>query len=256
MRGAVEIVPADSRYSAITSHSIGIPALARLLEVVPPGAEPDAYVHAAVVENALALGTDTGRRRRFRSLRRLYLFRRDSILFRTLRDLWAVGTDGRPVLAALCALARDSVFRASAGVVTDRSPGEEVVVDDFATVIESTFPNAYAASTLHKAAENAYASWQQSGHLGRARKGRKLRQQTVCRPADVAYALLLGHLQNARGEALFETVWAQVLDRRRSELYDLAFAASKRGMLEYRNAGGVVEVGFRELLRPMEGELL
>jgi hypothetical protein len=35
---------------------------------------------------------------------------------------------------------------------------------------------------------------------------------------------------------------------------DLAFGASQRGLLELRSAGGVVDVGFRELLRPIEGE--
>ena len=74
------------------------------------------------------------------------------------------------------------------------------------------------------------------------------RATLFCRAADVAYALLLGYLQEARGETLFETLWARVLDRPRSELYELAFVASKQGMLEYRNAGGVVEVGFRELV--------
>jgi hypothetical protein len=35
-------------------------------------------------------------------------------------------------------------------------------------------------------------------------------------------------------------------------MFDLAAAASQHGMLELRNAGGVVDVGFRELLRPFD----
>jgi hypothetical protein len=138
----------------------------------------------------------------------------------------------------------------------DTSPGDEVTVGDFVEALEATYPGAYAASTRKKAASNAYASWQQSGHLGAPDSGHKVRQRPACLPAAVAYALMLGHLQRARGEALFETRWAEVLDHPRSHLYDMAFAASKQGMLEYRNAGGVVEVGFRQLLRPVEGELL
>lgn len=256
MSGAEEIVPANVRQSAITSHSIGISELAHLLEFVGPDAELSDYERAAVKENVLALATESGREWRFATLRRLYLFRRDSILFRSLRDLWAVEEEGRPLLAALCAMATDTVFRASANVIVDTSPGDEITVTDFAHAIDATYPGAYAESTLRKAAENAYASWQQSGHLGPPDSGRKLRQRSTCRPGDVAYALLLGYLQGARGEALFETRWARVLDHPRSQLYEMAFAASQRGMLEYRNAGGVVEVGFQELLRPMEGELL
>lgn len=256
MRGADEIASADVRQSAITSHSIGVPELTHLLDVVPADAELEDYQRAVVDENVLALATGTGREWRFKTLRRLYLLRPDSLLFRSLRDLWAVDIEGRPTLAALCAMATDTVFRTSASVITQTSPGDEISVDDFAVAIEGVYPGAYAASTLKKAASNAYASWQQTGHLGEAQGGHKPRVRAVCRPASVAYALLLGHLQDARGEALFETLWADVLDHPPSHLYDLAFSASQHGMLEFRNAGGVVEVGFRELLRPMEGELL
>lgn len=255
-RGVEEILPADVRQSAITSHSIGIPELSHLLDVVPSDAELRDYERAAIGDNALALATESGRDWRFATLRRLYLFRPDSVLFRALRDLWPIEEEGRPLLATLCAIATDTVFRASATAVIDSSPGDEIKAADFAGAIEAAYPGVYAASTLKKAASNAYASWQQSGHLGPAEGGRKPRQRATCRPADVAYALLLGHLQGMRGEALFETLWARVLDHPRSYLYDLAFAASQRGMLEYRNAGGVIEVSFRQLLRPVEGELL
>lgn len=256
MRGAEEIVDPDVRQSGITSHAIGAPELMHLLDVVPVGAELREYERAAVADNALGLATESGREWRFATLRRLYLLRPDSVLFRSLRDLWLDEAEARPLLAALCALATDTAFRASATVITETSPGDEVTVGLFAAAIDARYPGAYAASTLTKAASNAYTSWQQSGHLGPPEGGRKIRQRATCGAADVAYALLLGHLQGHRGEALFETIWAQVLDQSRSHLYDLAFAAAQRGMLDYRNAGGVVEVGFRELLRPMEGELL
>lgn len=256
MRGFKEIALESIRQSAITSHSIGVPELTRLLEVVPSGADLVEYKRAAVEGNAFALATDSGRVWRFKTLRRLYLFRSDSTLFRALRDLWAVDEDGRPLLAALCAMATDTVFRASASVIVGSTPGDDVAMVDFADAIELQFPGAYANSTLTKAANNAYASWQQSGHLAPPESGRKRRQQVTCSSADVAYALFLSHLQDSRGQALFDTVWTRVLDTPRSQLYDLAFAASQRGMLEYRNAGGVVEVGFRELLRPVQGELL
>ena len=72
----------------------------------------------------------------------------------------------------------------------------------------------------------------------------------------MAYAFLQGHLEGHRGQMLFDTVWARSLDQPTSLLQDLAFGASQRGLMEYRHAGGVVEVSFHELLRPFEGELL
>jgi hypothetical protein len=70
----------------------------------------------------------------------------------------------------------------------------------------------------------------------------------------VAYALMLGHLQGTRGPALFDMLWTKVLDQPKSHLFDLASDASQRGLLEFRHAGGVVEVSFHELFRPFEGE--
>ena len=95
---------------------------------------------------------------------------------------------------------------------------------------------------------------QQSGHLLAEKTTRKVRCQAHTTPADVAYALLLGHIQGVRGEALIDTLWARVLDQPASRLFDLATAASQRGMLELRRSGGVTEVGFRELLRPFDDE--
>jgi hypothetical protein len=249
------MIPSEVRRSGITSHSIGVPELTRLLEAVSPSAEHAEYRRAVLEDNVLGLATENGRLWRYKTLRRSYYLRPDSILFRALRDLWPHEPEAQPLLATLCAVATDTVFRASSAVITTTAPGDEVGVDAFAEAIEKAYPGAYASSTLNKAASNAYASWQQSGHLAAAEGGSKVRQRPACRAADLAYALLLGHLSDHRGEALFDTIWVRLLDQPPSHLHDLAFAASQRGMLEYRFAGGVIEVGFRELLRPSEGEL-
>ena len=57
-----------------------------------------------------------------------------------------------------------------------------------------------------------------------------------------------------RGQALFETLWAKVLDQPTSHLFDLASAASQRGLLEFRHGGGVVEISFHDLLRRIDLE--
>ena len=67
----------------------------------------------------------------------------------------------------------------------------------------------------------------------------------------MSYALMLGYLQDVRGQMLFETLWIQVLDQPKSRLVDLAASASQRGMLEFRSLGGVMEITFHQLLRPV-----
>lgn len=256
VRDTDEILDAAERRSAITSQSIGVYELGVLLDAVPADAPEEDYEHAIVEDNVLGLETATSREWRFKTLRRLYLLDPQTVLFRALRDLWGTDIEARPLLAGLCAMTQDTVFRATAELTCSLNIGDEVAATDFMAPIEERFPGAYQQNTIKTIAKKAYASWEQTGHLGEAEGGTRVRTRASCRPANVAYGLLLGHLEGHRGEALFETVWARVLDRPRSHLEDQAFAASQRGMLEYRHAGGVIEVGFRELLRPMEGQLL
>ncbi len=252
---AGEIVPGDVSGGTNTSHTVVIAALAALLDAVPPDAPPAAYEQAAIEANVLGKDTDGARRRTFRYLRELYLLRPDSLLFRALRDLWPLDADARPVLAGLCALARDSVFRASSAAIVGTRPGDTLTSTDLAAAVGERFPESYGTATLAKIGRNAFSSWEQTGHLAAEdRAGTKVRTRAVCRPADVTYALLLGYVTGARGPVLFETPWIRVLDQPRSHLLDLATTASQHGMLELRNAGGVIEIGFRELLRPFETE--
>ncbi len=229
-----------------------VESLRRLLSEVPPTAAPEDYQSAVRTANVLGKQTVRGREWAFRQLRRFYGLDSRLLLFRALRDVWSDDTAGQPLLAVLCALARDPVLRASTAVIIEADYGVEVTPAEFALAIEETFPGAYNDNTRRTAAQNVASSWQQSGHLLAEAPTRKTRCRAECTPADVAYALLLGHLQGVRGQGLFETLWARVLDQPTSRLFDLAATASQRGMLELRHAGGVVEVGFSELLRPFE----
>ena len=202
--------------------------------------------------NVLGKATEASRWRTFRYLRELYLLRPDSLLFRALRDLWSVDADARPLLAGLCALARDAVYRASSDAIIHSSSGDTLSSRDLATAVGECFPDSYSAATLAKIGRNTFSSWEQTGHLADAGRAGKVRIRPTCRPANVAYALLLGYVQGGRGGALFDTLWARVLDQPRSQLLELAAAASQQGMLELRQAGGIIEVGFRELLRPID----
>lgn len=251
-----EIVPGDRSGGTNTSHTIVVAALVQVLGSVDRDADSSTYDRAVLEQNVLGKDTTGSRRRTLRYLRELYLLRPDSVLFRALRDLWSDDVSGQPLLAGLCALARDPVFRASAATISETNPGDEVNSRDLAVAVEKTFPSAYSESTLAKIGRNTYSSWEQTGHLRSLARTEKVRSRPNCTPSTVAYALLLGHLEGVRGAALFETAWAQALDHPRSHLVELATTASQRSLLDFRHSGGVTEVGFSELLRPIEGQLL
>ena len=206
-------------------------------------------------DNVLGKDTAGSRKRTFRYLRELYLLRPDSILFRALRDLWTDDPAGQPLIAGLCALARDAVFRASAGRSSRAIPATSSRTPTSRRPSPSVFPDVYNESTLAKIGRNTFSSWEQTGHLEPGAKHEKIRRRPVCTPSTTAYALLLGHLEGVRGEALFDTFWARVLDQPRSHLIDLAAVASQRSLIDFRHSGGITEVGFTELLRPLEGQL-
>lgn len=67
-------------------------------------------------------------------------------------------------------------------------------------------------------------------------------------PASAAYALMLGHLSGVRGALLFDTYWTALLDVPVEMVDTLAFEAGRRGWLNYRRAGDVVELSFAEFL--------
>ena len=142
-----------------------IPALAALLDVVDHQAEAGAYESAVLEKNVLGKATAGSRKRTLRYLRELYLFRPDAILIRAPRDLWTDEQTGQPLVAGLCALARDPVFRASAQAILPANPGDEVRSLDLSEAVEKEFPTAYSASTLAKIGRNAFSSWEQTGHL-------------------------------------------------------------------------------------------
>ena len=248
--GVVEIVPADTSGGANTSHTILVAALRALLTEVPAGGSLADYEEAALEGNVLGKGTDAARRRTLRYLKQLYLLRPDSLLFRALRDLWEDEDDAQPLTAGLCALARDPVFRASSGAILSSVPGEPLTAALCASAVSERFPDSYNDATLAKIGRNTFSSWEQTGHLVTAEHPVKLRKRAICRPTNIAYALLLGYLQGHRGSALFDTFWAGALDQPKSHLMDLAFSASQKGFIEFRSAGGVIDVSFHELLRP------
>lgn len=229
------------------SRTIMLAELTRLLADCPPSVTLGDYRSSVVEDNSLLKDSLTARQGAFRRLRELYACDPAVLLFRALRDLWVAEPDAQPLLAALCAVARDPVFRATAPLIAVTPPGDHVTSQILAEAAGQAFPDRYNPDILAKIGRNIASSWTQSRHLQGRRN--KVRVAITPHPTSVTYALLLGHLCGERGEALFQTLWARLLDVPVHELREGAIAASQMGWLEYRSAGSVTEITFNYLLR-------
>lgn len=229
------------------SRTIMLKELRLLLSSCPRPADYEGFRLAIVEENVLMKNTVTTRKESFRRLREMYALDENVILFRALRDLWDESPDGQPLIALLCATARDPILRGTAELILSVAKGEPVTPQMIEKVTDEAFPGRYNPTMLANIGRHAASSWQQSGHL----KGRlhKVRDRAAATPASTAYALLLAHLCGNRGEAMFSTLWARLLDAPQHSLYELATQASRLGWLEYRHTGSVTEITFRHLQR-------
>ncbi len=221
----------------------------------------DDYSQAILEDNVLGKDTAASRRGTLQRLSELYGLDPQLAVFRVLRRLWEVDGSGRPLLALLCALARDPLLRATAKAVLPLSPGGELsrsaLYEALTADEEEDQPSRtdrlssrFKPSILDKIARNAASSWAQAGHLeGRVRKIRKKVRPTA---GSAAFALWLGHLQDLAGDYLLRTLWAAVLDVTQDELFDLALAAKQRGLLRAVSGGGVRAIDVAGLDPAME----
>lgn len=164
---------------------------------LPPNPAPEELASAVIDRNVLGERSENTRARSLRYLRELYVLDPRSVLFRGLRDLWDLDEAAQPLLALTCALARDPLLRATADAVLEAPPGTSVASTMLADGVADRYAGTYSDPVRSQVGRNAASSWTQSGHL--VGRSPKVRSRAVCRPAAVAYALLLGHLEDARG---------------------------------------------------------
>ncbi|WP_262731204.1 hypothetical protein [Alloalcanivorax marinus] len=219
-----------------------------------PSASKDDYLRAIDEENCLGKRSGKTRRLTYRYLMELYSLDSKSVLFRTLRYFWARDEVGRPLLALLCAYARDPLFRSTAPYILKlprRALMERPPLEDF---IDSQEPGRFSKATLKSVAQNVSSSWTKSGHLnGRVKK---VRAHPTPTPGSVSYALLLGYLTGARGQGLFRTEYIKLLDCPRDKAIELAEEASRKGWITFKRVGDVIEVLFPNLINQQEQEWL
>ena len=235
---------------AHTARTMMLADLTTLLGAVPGEAKREDFNRLIVEENILGKRTTSNRWLTARHLADLYALDYDVTVFRLLRFFWDADSPARPVLALLCAQARDALLRLSAKKVLETQPGETLTSQDFVNFFNRELPGRFSESMTLSLAQNVAASWAQAGFF----KGKvnKVRTRPVVTPASAAYALALGYICGLHGQLLIESGWARLLDVPRDQVIRLAQESSKRGWLDFKGAGNIFEINFRQLLTPKE----
>ena len=237
-----------------TSRTMMFNELNLLFEDQEQDALRENYVYSIIDQNCLGKQTVSTRKLTCQRLSELYGLDPSIPLFRILRHLWQADENGRPLLAFLTALARDPLLRVTSATVLQIKIGEELMRQKLTDALQQGVGNRLNDGTLNTTVRNISSSWTQSGHLkGRVRK---IRQRVTPTPIVTTYALLLGYILGARGNGLFSTFWAKVLDAPTEELISLGTDAKRLGIIDLSQAGGVVEVSFTRLLTQDERQLI
>lgn len=221
--------------------------LSDLLAAVPAEHLSREQFAAAIIErNELAKDTASNRRLTNQRLGELYGLDGRIPLFRAMHRVWELDSAGRPVIALLCALARDPLLRATSDKVLSLRLGEELVRNEFLTSLRNHVEARLNDSSLDKVARNAASSWTQSGHLiGRVRK---TRAHVAPTPGAVAFALWLGSLEGRVGDDLLASFWCSIFDGPKQGVRDAALQAKQLGLIKASFAGDVIHIDTSPLL--------
>lgn len=241
------------RGGAHLARSMMLDDLRRLLEYTPDtAATREDFSRAVLEDNCLGKRSSRTRAIALRHLKSLYGLDRSVTLFRAMRHFWDRDPEGQPLLALLMAYARDSVLRQTASFILRMPCGQTLLRSEFEQYLDQEEEGRFSKSTLQSTVRNLAATWTHSGHLqGRSRK---IRSTTCATPGSVSLALLMGYITGARGETLFETEYAKLLDCPPARAIELAESASRRGWIVVKRIGSVIEVLFPNLLNAQEKE--
>ncbi len=213
--------------------------------------EAAAVQDAILIRNILSKPTGTARKLVLSRLNTLYGIKTPLPVQSAMLQLWTHHAAGHPMLALLCALAREPLLRDTAGVVLNAPRGSAVRWPDLAASLAARHSGRYSQKMLKSLAQNCASSWTQAGHLkGKVAKRRSLAEPTA---QAAAYAALLGSLAGFGGPALLASPWMRVLDRPEAELLSLLRRAEAAGLLQLRAGGGVIQLNVRRQLAQVLG---
>ena len=225
-----------------------------LVRSMPLTVTKDDFTKAIVDENILEKPTLSSRKESLIRLTQLYGMDPSKALFRVLWDLGHSDLDSLPQLCLVCAYARDPQLRHSFELIRTLRLGEVLARADMEQHLENGFPGRFSRATKASMARNVNTTWTFGGHL--AGKTKKTRRLPEPRPVSAAYAMFVGYLTGLRGERLLNSTFAPLVASNRSQLQAALSLASARGLLSLKQAAGIVEFDFSNLLTSAEQELL
>ena len=136
----------------------------------------------------------------------------------------------------MCAVARDPLLRASVDAVLETPVGGAVTQTHLASTVRSSF----SESTRQAIVSHLASSWVMAGFLSGTTNKARVRAKATAGAA--CYALALGFMEGGRGSLLLSTAWTRLLDCQPEALLDLVKQAARRGWVEYRAAGDVMDL--------------
>jgi len=238
--------------SVHTKRTMMLKELTRLFDSVPEKAKHESYISSIINDNCLGKRSGINRKLSASYLSDLYILNPDNVFFKALRFFWRRDEQARPLISLLCTYVRDAILQQSTEYILALQVGTEAHKADMERFFEEKYPDRFSNGMLQSLVRNIRSTWTQSGHL----EGHliKIRSQTEATPGAVAYALLLGYLAGARGEFLFATEYAGLLDCSAARSIELAEEASRRGRIVFKRVGTALETFFPNLIPPFDRE--
>lgn len=239
-----------ARSGGLLSRTMMLEELALVLAQTKPTATIPEIEAAITEENILGKPTTSSRIKSYMHLVELYGLDASKALFRVLRKLAALDPASLPTIALVCVFCRDPQLRTSFGLIRTLPLGEHLPRERMEAFLASAFPDRFSPASLKSIAQNTSASWTSAGHLiGRAKKHRS---HPTARPVAVAYAMLAGYLAGLRGQRLLQSEFAELATAQLSLIPSQLSIASARGLLGFKQAGGIIELDLSPLLQPNE----
>lgn len=227
---------------AHSSRTMMLGDVSRLFAAAPPEADAATLRQLVVARNLLQRPSERARRLTYFHLTRLYGLDPEILLYRLFRQLWETDEVARPVLALTLVMARDPILRLSRDFMQGLEVGAAITREDTEQALKALTGDRFRPTSLRSYAQNINGTWTQAGFLAGHRVKRRRRPEVT--PANLAFNLYLGHLEGDDGAALFSSPWAQLLDVPSERRFELARAATQRGLLVLKMAGDVVDVRF------------
>jgi len=205
------------------------------------------YLYSIIKDNCLGKRSGITRKISAEHLVNLYSLDPNITIFKALLYFWQRDMQGRQLLAMLCAYCRDNILDLLAPFILKIPQGTVISKKTIEEYLDEKRPGTFTRATLESTVRNVIASFTKTGHI----KGKvdKIRACATATPGSISYSLFLGYLKGERGQSLFKTEYAKLLDCPVERMIELAEAASRAGWIVLKHIDNIFDIKFpaREL---------